>query len=172
MALTDTKPALSLMHGKSHSWNCQVIWSGRWQEGAAATPGEEVEQINSYLSRLGSTTKNMIASGREDCITEHLLSWNKRKICNLPKLLVLRLKKTEKKLADAKTELATYAREINLSDADLDASVVSWKRDVQQFATEQKAGKNVDVGDLGEFYLLHHVVQNAQQLNTFIKQSS
>ncbi|XP_028409280.1 uncharacterized protein LOC114531881 isoform X1 [Dendronephthya gigantea] len=135
MALTDTKPALSLMHGKSHSWNCQVIWSGRWQEGAAATPGEEVEQINSYLSRLGSTTKNMIASGREDCITEHLLSWNKRKICNLPKLLVLRLKKTEKKLADAKTELATYAREINLSDADLDASVVSWKRDVQQFAT-------------------------------------
>ncbi|XP_028403925.1 uncharacterized protein LOC114526511 [Dendronephthya gigantea] len=42
---------------------------------------------------------------------------------------------TEKKLADAKTELATYAREINLSDADLDASVVSWKRDVQQFAT-------------------------------------
>ena len=31
--------------------------------GASATAGEEVEQINSYLSRLGSTTKNMIASG-------------------------------------------------------------------------------------------------------------
>ena len=41
----------------------QVIWSGRWQEGAAATAGEEVEQINSNLSRLGSTTKNMTASG-------------------------------------------------------------------------------------------------------------
>jgi hypothetical protein len=28
-----------------------------------STAGEEVEQINSYLSRLGSTTKNMTASG-------------------------------------------------------------------------------------------------------------
>jgi hypothetical protein len=25
MALVNTKPALSLMHGKSHSWSCQVI---------------------------------------------------------------------------------------------------------------------------------------------------
>lgn len=37
-----------------------MLWDGGWQDGAARTSGEEVEQINSYVSRLGSTTKHMI----------------------------------------------------------------------------------------------------------------
>jgi hypothetical protein len=40
-----------------------VTWGGRWQEGSAYTTGEEVEQINGYISRLGSTTKYMNAAG-------------------------------------------------------------------------------------------------------------
>ena len=40
-----------------------MLWGGRWQKGAAATTGEEVEQINSHFSRLGSTTKHMLPEG-------------------------------------------------------------------------------------------------------------
>ncbi|XP_046861813.1 uncharacterized protein LOC124455130 [Xenia sp. Carnegie-2017] len=114
----------------------EVIWSGRWQSGAAATAGEEVEQINSYLSRLGSTTKNMTASGREECITEHLLSWNKRKILNLAKSLVIRMKKTERKLSSARDDFVKLRSELNVQDSDLDDSIMQWKEEVQQFARD------------------------------------
>ena len=36
---------------------------GHWQEGASATTVEEVEQINSHFSRLGSSTKHMLPEG-------------------------------------------------------------------------------------------------------------
>ena len=42
------------------SW---VIWGGRWQEGSACSTGEEVEQINSHLSRCVNTTKYMLPEG-------------------------------------------------------------------------------------------------------------
>ncbi|XP_028417750.1 uncharacterized protein LOC114542274 [Dendronephthya gigantea] len=77
------KPALSIMHGKAHIWSCQVTWGGRWQQGSAYTTGEEVEQINSYISRLGSTTKYMNAGGRDETITEHVMHWNKQKVMKL-----------------------------------------------------------------------------------------
>jgi uncharacterized membrane protein YjjP (DUF1212 family) len=41
----------------------KVLWGGRWQDGAACSTGEEVEQINSYFSRLGNTTKYMLPEG-------------------------------------------------------------------------------------------------------------
>ncbi|KAI4814548.1 hypothetical protein KUCAC02_003739 [Chaenocephalus aceratus] len=40
----------------------QIIWSGKNQEGAGMTAGEEVEQVNSYLSRC-ALTKQEWASG-------------------------------------------------------------------------------------------------------------
>ena len=40
--------------------NFQVIWGGRWQEGSACSTGEEVEQINSHMSRCGNTIKYML----------------------------------------------------------------------------------------------------------------
>ena len=43
----------------------KVLWGGWWQEGAARSTGEEVEQINSYISRCGSTTKHMSPEGNE-----------------------------------------------------------------------------------------------------------
>ena len=87
--LTNT-PCLSVMHAKAHSWHCQVLpcnncskhiwldsfvhrtcmhvmqllWGGRWQEGSAASTGEDMEQLFSYLSRLNVTTKNMNAAGK------------------------------------------------------------------------------------------------------------
>lgn len=54
------KPALSVMYAKAHNWTCQVIWGGRLQEGSACSTGEEVEQINSYMSHCGNTTKYML----------------------------------------------------------------------------------------------------------------
>lgn len=42
----------------------QTLWGGRWQPGACATTGEEVEQINSHFSKLGSTTKHMLPEGQ------------------------------------------------------------------------------------------------------------
>ena len=51
------------MHAKAHSWHCQVLWGGRWQDGAAGGSGKDMEQIFSYLSRLNLTMKNMTAAG-------------------------------------------------------------------------------------------------------------
>ena len=34
--------------------------------------------------------------------------------------------------------------------------------------SDQQRGKNGEIGDLGEFYLLHHTVQNAQHLTEFV----
>lgn len=56
----EMKPALSVMHSKTHAWSCQALWGGRWKDGAAATTGEEVKHINSHFSRLGCCTKYML----------------------------------------------------------------------------------------------------------------
>lgn len=42
----------------------QVIWGGRWQDGSACSTGEEVEQINSHMSRCGNTTKYMLPESK------------------------------------------------------------------------------------------------------------
>ncbi|XP_046863236.1 uncharacterized protein LOC124456981 [Xenia sp. Carnegie-2017] len=133
-ALKNIAPALSIMHGKSHSWSCQVIWSGRWQSGAAATAGEEVEQINSYLSRLGSTTKNMTASG------EYYF-------------LICISTQTERKLSSARDDFVKLRSELNVQDSDLDDSIMQWKEEVQQFAREQQIGVSSLKGAAEEFFL-------------------
>ncbi|KAF4110033.1 hypothetical protein G5714_009285 [Onychostoma macrolepis] len=57
--LTTMKPFLSVMHARAHATKCEIKWSGRNQEGAGTTASEEVEQVNSYLSRCAQTTKYM-----------------------------------------------------------------------------------------------------------------
>lgn len=87
------QPCLSVMHAKAHSWHCQILWGGRWQEGAAGGAGEEMEQLFSYLSRFNITTKYMSAAGREEQLVEAAMFWNDKKIFNLPKYLKARLQK-------------------------------------------------------------------------------
>ncbi|XP_030285649.1 uncharacterized protein LOC115589090 isoform X1 [Sparus aurata] len=77
--LVDMKPFLSVMHAKAHTGKCEVKWGGRNQEGAGNTIGEEVEQVNSFLSRAALTTKYMTKSGRADMITVLAMAWNNRK---------------------------------------------------------------------------------------------
>ena len=42
----------------------QLTWSGRNQEGAGTTAGEEFEMVNSYVSCCALTTKYMTKSGK------------------------------------------------------------------------------------------------------------
>lgn len=42
----------------------QVLWGGRWQDGACGTTGEEVELVNAHFSRLGTTTKHMLPESK------------------------------------------------------------------------------------------------------------
>ncbi|XP_058624297.1 uncharacterized protein LOC131535808 [Onychostoma macrolepis] len=56
-----------------------VQWGGKNQIGAGTTIGEEVEQVNSFLSRVALTTKYMSKAARVDMITLHARGWNERK---------------------------------------------------------------------------------------------
>ncbi|XDV25667.1 hypothetical protein PO909_029546 [Leuciscus waleckii] len=85
--LLDMKPFLSVMHAKAHSWKCEIKWGGRNQDGAGTTLGEEVEQVNSFLSRTAICSKYMTKGARTDMITIQAMAWNKRKIENLAKVL-------------------------------------------------------------------------------------
>ncbi|XP_059918294.1 uncharacterized protein LOC132465616 isoform X2 [Gadus macrocephalus] len=85
--LLQMKPFLSVMHAKGHSGKCEVQWGGRNQEGAGMTVGEEVEQVNSFLSQVGLTTKYMTKSARTDMITLQARGWNMRKKSNLHEYL-------------------------------------------------------------------------------------
>ncbi|XP_065884010.1 uncharacterized protein [Dysidea avara] len=81
-------PCLPVMHAKAHTWHCQVLWGARWQDGAGAGSGEDMELFFSYISRWSPSTKCMLAyrmylksnlsihfhytctTGREDFLTE------------------------------------------------------------------------------------------------------
>ncbi|XP_059378247.1 uncharacterized protein LOC132114148 [Carassius carassius] len=95
--LTQMKPFLSVMHAKGHSTKCEVQWGGKNQTGAGTTIGEEVEQVNSFLSRVALTTKYMSKAARVDMITLHARGWNERKERNLHKYLSTRYLKVSKK---------------------------------------------------------------------------
>eukprot|EP00794_Sanderia_malayensis_P013481 gene13481-14877_t len=69
------------------------------------TPGEEDEQIFSYLSRIGVTTKYMLPERREETITEHAAAWNKRKLTNFVSDLHKRYTNTLQKQVKIKDEM-------------------------------------------------------------------
>lgn len=77
--LTEMKPFLSVIHAQAHATKCEIKWSGRNQEGAGTTVGEEVEQVNSYLSRCALTTKYMSKAARVDMLTLPAMGWNHKK---------------------------------------------------------------------------------------------
>nr|XP_045587889.1 uncharacterized protein LOC123749812 isoform X3 [Procambarus clarkii] len=92
-SLRQGKPFLGVLHAKGHSWYCQVLYGGRWQEGSGLTSGEEAEQVFSYLSRYNNNTKNMLKAERTEELTEGALFWNHRKINGMPRALVARFRK-------------------------------------------------------------------------------
>ncbi|XP_052473356.1 uncharacterized protein LOC128029544 isoform X2 [Carassius gibelio] len=81
--LLQMRPFLSVMHAKAQSTKCEIVWSGRNQEGAGATAGEEVEMVNSFLSRCALTTKYMTKSDSIDVRQDdqHILQRSIEHIC-------------------------------------------------------------------------------------------
>ncbi|XP_030202206.1 uncharacterized protein LOC115535280 isoform X3 [Gadus morhua] len=128
--LTTMKPFLSVMHARAHATKCEIKWSGRNQEGAGTTAGEEVEQVNSYLSRCALTTKYMSKAARLDMLTLHAVLWNQKKGDSLHQALSTRYVKAM--LAELKTQL-------HLSDE----MVSQWISDVMEWA----AGETRDASD-------------------------
>ncbi|XP_077051713.1 uncharacterized protein LOC143701906 isoform X1 [Siphateles boraxobius] len=129
--LTTMKPFLSVMHARAHATKCEINWSGRNQEGAGTTAGEEVEQVNSYLSRCALTTKYMSKAARVDMLTLHAMGWNEKKNLSLHQALSTRYVKTCQRLQDETARLADLKTELDCTD-----EVVSqWLSDVKEWAT-------------------------------------
>ncbi|CAL8239879.1 unnamed protein product, partial [Gadus morhua 'NCC'] len=75
-----------------------IKWSGAFLEGAGLTLGEEVEQVNAFVSRIAVTTKHMSKAGRNDMLTLMAMRWNEQKMKNLATYLSRRYLKTTKAL--------------------------------------------------------------------------
>ncbi|ROL45190.1 hypothetical protein DPX16_8319 [Anabarilius grahami] len=138
--LLNMRPLLSVMHAKAHEWSCEIKWSGRNQEGAGLTIGEEVEQVNSFLSRAAICTKYMSKADK--------MVWKK------PAKLVLQLEKrwskstpscrelqfalntcpnlTTERLKVERESFESLQAELNVSEDD----IRQWVSDVQQWATD------------------------------------
>ncbi|XP_027138177.1 uncharacterized protein LOC113746493 isoform X2 [Larimichthys crocea] len=127
-SLTEMKPFLSVMHAKAHTGKCEVSWGGRNQEGAGSTIGEEVEQVNSFLSRAALTTKYMTKSGRADMITVLAMGWNHRKVESLHKTLAKRFVKATQRAELEAANLLNLKQELNISQEDTE----QWVEDVKQ----------------------------------------
>ncbi|XP_034057129.1 uncharacterized protein LOC117536392 isoform X3 [Gymnodraco acuticeps] len=134
--LTEMKPFLSVMHAKAHTGKCEVKWGGRSQEGAGNTVGEEVEQVNSFLSRAALTTKYMTKSARADMITVLAMLWNHRKVENLHKTLSKRFVKTTQRAQTEVDNLESLKQELNISLEDTE----QWVLEVKQWAATEKHG--------------------------------
>ncbi|XP_041867488.1 uncharacterized protein LOC121656518 [Melanotaenia boesemani] len=134
--LTEMRPFLSVMHAKAHTGKCQVRWGGRNQDGAGNTVGEEVEQVNSFLSRAALTTKYMTKSGRADMITMLAMGWNNRKVESLHKTLAKRFVKITQRAEKEAANLQHLQHDLNITLEDTE----QWIEDVKQWAATGKHG--------------------------------
>ncbi|XP_026104653.1 uncharacterized protein LOC113097471 isoform X2 [Carassius auratus] len=134
--LTTMKPFLSVMHARAHATKCEINWSGRNQEGAGTTAEEEVEQVNSYLSRCALTTKYMSKAARVDMLTLHAMGWNEKKNLSLHQALSTRYVKTCQRLHDETARLADLKTELDCTDE----LVSQWLSDVKEWAAGETPG--------------------------------
>ncbi|KAG1955364.1 hypothetical protein F2P79_008456 [Pimephales promelas] len=128
--LMEMRPFLSVMHAKAHTAKCEVRWGGRNQDGAGNTVGEEVEQVNSFLSRAALVTKYMTKAGRENMLTQQAMGWNKKKTANLHKVLANRYIKISER---AKVEAASFS-DFSLRNGITEQTAQQWVCDVQEWA--------------------------------------
>ncbi|XP_059912260.1 uncharacterized protein LOC132461229 [Gadus macrocephalus] len=132
-SLTEMKPFLSIMHARAHATKCEIKWSGRNQKGAGTTAGEEVEQINSYLSRCALTTKYMSKAARVDMLTVHAMGWNHHKAETLHKALSTRYVKTSKRAEEEAERLSQLQKDLQCSNA----MAVQWIAEVKEWAESE-----------------------------------
>ncbi|KZS13889.1 Uncharacterized protein APZ42_020886 [Daphnia magna] len=86
---------LSVLHGRTHTWDFQVDNNGRWRDCACASLGEdeEQEQVFTRFARYGLVTKHMSPAFRNDHLSEVVVNHNKEKDYGMDYALVKRAKK-------------------------------------------------------------------------------
>ncbi|KAK6322187.1 hypothetical protein J4Q44_G00069790 [Coregonus suidteri] len=122
-------PLLSVMHAKVHEWSCELKWGGRNHPGAGNTTREEVEQVNSFISRAAVTTKYMSKTVWTDIITLLAMGWNERKFANMDHMLAKRYVKNVKRLKEETSLLEEKQAELDINDTVLQ----EWVAEVQQW---------------------------------------
>ncbi|XP_033966269.1 uncharacterized protein [Pseudochaenichthys georgianus] len=132
------RPFLSVMHAKGHSTKCEVEWSGRNQEGAGLTVGEEVEAVNSYLSRVATTKQYMSKARRTDMITIHARGWNLRKKQNLHRYLSQRYVKTNKRTDEKDKDIQTLQTKLQTTEE----GMKQWVKEVEEWAASSPKSTN------------------------------
>ncbi|KAF6737594.1 hypothetical protein FQA47_008170, partial [Oryzias melastigma] len=123
-------PFLSVMHARAHCAKCEIKWSTRNQEGVGTTLGEEVEQVNSFLSRCALTTKYMSKPARTNMLTVHAMGWNERKRKNLQRALCSRFSKIVNNIKTASLNLSKMQEGIQCTDDTLKL----WVDEVKEWA--------------------------------------
>ncbi|XP_023816114.1 uncharacterized protein LOC111948256 isoform X1 [Oryzias latipes] len=133
-------PFLSIMHAKAHSWMCELQWGGRNQEGAGITMGEEVEQVNSFLSRAAICSKYMSKAVRTDILTIQAIGWNKRKVEKLDQILAKRYIKTAQRISEALADLDQLTKELSIQED----TVQQWVSDVKNWAADSTGHNDLE----------------------------
>ncbi|KAI9532247.1 hypothetical protein NQZ68_033872 [Dissostichus eleginoides] len=83
------------------------------------TAGEEVEQVNSYLSRCALTTQYMSKAAPLDMLTVHAMGWNRKKGDSLHQALSTRYVKTSKRLLEETASLEELKTELHCVSDDM-----------------------------------------------------
>jgi len=134
----DLNPALSVMHAKGHSLECQMKWDGQWLEDTGRTTGEETEQFFSYIGRCSNTTKYQLPEGREETITELTMHWNWRKTISLPFQLTSQYIKNVRNLAVNKDDFEKICAQNNFVYSKTD--VMALKDDLEASLPKSQKG--------------------------------
>ncbi|KZS03165.1 Uncharacterized protein APZ42_034181 [Daphnia magna] len=127
----------SFFNHKLSYYFIQILWVSHWQEGAAATLGEEMEQVNSTMSRHGGRSRHMTSAGRRDHLTTAMQFWNKTKDKRMTKMLVGPLCRAKILLPAYEEELRSLLTKMKLDESDIS----NVYQNLIDMATEVEAGE-------------------------------
>ncbi|KZR98948.1 Uncharacterized protein APZ42_005399, partial [Daphnia magna] len=116
---TDKEEEISVLGHHTPNGNKTKLDKNVLAEGAAATVGEEMEQVNSTMSRHGGTSKHMTSAGRRDHLTTAMQFWNKTKDKRMAKMLVGRLRRAKILLPAYEEELRSLLTKMKLDESDV-----------------------------------------------------
>eukprot|EP00795_Rhopilema_esculentum_P017827 gene17827-9517_t len=158
-----TNFAIGMMHVKGHPAHCEVLFGGLWTDGAGFTSGEEDEQIFSYLSRIGTTTKYMLPERREETITEHAAAWNRRKLDNFVPDLHKRYSDILRKRVEVKQDIKKQLAKCNVTVTA--ETYQNWKDEaILNAEVAQNSLLSVSISDDQELVMLYMLLKEKDQL--------
>ncbi|KAK4024610.1 hypothetical protein OUZ56_010033 [Daphnia magna] len=132
---------LSVLHGRTHTWDFQVDNNGRWRDCACASLGEdeEQEQVFTRFARYGLVTKHMSPAFRNDHLSEVVVNHNKEKDYGMDYALVKRAKKAAFKEDETLKKLVAQLSRRCLNEQDLPANSEDFKNQGKEVACEEEA---------------------------------